>query len=166
MTDEQVHSGLVRWLSATLSVPAGRVIKADQGGARPQLPYVMARMTTTREVRRHPREILFGPDQGEQGVVATPLLEMEWDFSLHAYGPSPSDVLRPVVSAKHIAQRNEPMMPGVVIFDSSQIRIVPDYVNEAWEPRAQMDLSLRGVIADGFLVNTIEAYSLVFSRKE
>jgi len=165
VTNGQIHSGLVRWLSATLALPVGHVIKADQSGKRPAEPYVMVRMTGTEEVRQHPREILYGADQGNAGVIAAPLLEIEWRFSLHAYGAEPSDVLRPISSARHLAQRNEPMMPGVVIFETSQIRIVPDYVNEQWEPRAQMDMMLRGLTSDGFLINTVEQYSFKFTRR-
>ncbi len=56
-------------------------------------------------------------------------------------------------------------MPGLIIHDVSPIRDVPDFNNAAWEPRAQMDLYLRGLTKDGVLVDTIEHYSIGVNRR-
>lgn len=163
MTDDEVHSALVRWLADTLSV---RVIRDHEGGARPQLPYVMANFLGSVEVRDHAQRIEYSsarPDPAD--VVATPVLEIEWRFSVHAYGPTPTDILRPLRSASRLSQVIEPMLPRLNIFEMSQIRNVPDWVNERWEPRAQLDIMLRGLTRDGFIIDTIDDMDVNIDRR-
>ena len=106
----------------------------------------------------------YGVEDVGDEVVATPLIETEWRLSLHAYGPEPTDVLRPIRAAAQLAQKNEPLMPGLTVHEVSQIRHVPDFVNEAWRPRAQMDLFVRGIVKDGFVIDVIEEFSHQFIR--
>lgn len=161
MTDDEVHSALVRWLAALLGVTA---IKAHQGGKAPALPYVMVNMTGTAPVRVHEQRVAYeDADTGDMDtgdiyppVTARPAVEAEWRFSVHAYGARPTDLLRPVVSASKLSQVMEPMLPGLVIHEISQIRNVPDWINERWQPRAQMDIYLRGVTRDGHVIDVIE----------
>lgn len=151
MTDDDVHSALVRWLKGITGLTT---IKAHQGGPSPSLPYVMVNLTGTAEVREHSQEIEY--DEDTAGVTAAPVIETEWQFSVHAYGPNPTSILRPIRSAAHLAQINEPLMPSLVIHECSQVRNVPDWINEQWEPRGQMDVFLRGLTRDGFLIDVIE----------
>lgn len=162
MTDDDIHKAVVRWVKARTLLPV--VIKGEQGGDLPALPYGMVNLTGTAEVRAHPQEIEYEDQGGVLGVLAFPIIETEWRFSIHSYGPNPTDKLRPLRSAYHLAQANEPLMPGMVIHSMSQIRDVPDYVNEAWEPRGQVDLFLRGLTRDGVLINTIEEHAFDIGR--
>lgn len=155
MTDNEVHSALVKWLAELTSAT---VIKAYQAREVP-LPYVMVNLTTVREVRRHEQEIKY---EGTTEVIAKPVIETEWMFSVNVYGPSPTDVLRPLRAAAVLAQVNEPLMPLLNVHEVSQIRHVPEYVNEKWEPRAQMDMFLRGLVKDGYEIDVIEQYSFDF----
>jgi hypothetical protein len=147
-------------------------IKAHQGGKAPDLPYVMVNMTGMFEVREHPQDIEYeDADTGDMGtgdvfpdVTATPIIEAEWRFSVHAYGSNPTDLLRPVVSAVKLAQMQEPLMPGLIIHEISQIRNVPDWINEQWQPRAQMDINVRGLIKDGHVIDVIEEAPLDIDR--
>lgn len=151
MTDDEVHSAVVRWLA---SITGETVIKAHQEGPRPPLPYVMVNMTGTAEVREHAQVVDYEEDTA--GVLAAPVIETEWRFSVHAYGPKPTGFLRPVRSAAQLAQKVEPLMPSLVVHEISQVRNVPDWVNERWEPRAQMDMFVRGLTRDGFAIDVIE----------
>lgn len=155
-TDREIHSAVVRWVKAHTGLPT--VIKGEQGGDLPALPYGMVNLTGTAEIRQHPQEIEYEDRGIDVGVDAFPIIEVEWRFSLHAYGDNSTDALRPIRSAYHLAQANEPLMPGLVIHEVSQIRDVPDYVNEAWEQRAQMDFIVRGLTRDGVLIDTIETH--------
>jgi len=175
--DSEVHTAFARWLATLTSV---KVIKAHQGGDRPALPYIVVNFTTTSEVRAHAQFDDYDDDNALGDVVATPQIETEWVMSVHAYGApavnpktgavvspppaAPSDILRPVRAAAQLAQKNEPMMPGLTVHDVSALRNVPDFVNERWEPRAQMDVFLRGIVKDGFIIDTIETYSFDFER--
>jgi len=158
MTDDQVHSALVRWLAA---LTGATTIKTHQSGPAPAEPYIAVNLTGTVAVRQWAQTTEYeeaAPDTSEEfgEVTARPLIETEWRFSVHAYGPNPTSILRPVRAAYQLLQRHEPMLPNLVIHEVSQIRNVPDWINEAWQPRAQMDIILRGVTRDGLVIDVIE----------
>lgn len=156
MTDDQVITALVRWLAALTGTGA---IRMHESGPVPELPYIAVNLTGTAEVREHAADIEFADVSTD--VVARPVVETEWRFSVHAYGgESPTDILRPIRSAVQLAQRLEPLMPTLVIHEVSQIRDVPDWINNAWEPRAQMDVFVRGLTRDGFVIDVIEQTSV------
>jgi hypothetical protein len=162
MRDTEVHSAFVRWLT---SIAAGvKVIKAYGDGARPALPYLMVNQTTIAEVRAHAQRDAYDAEDTAGEIVARPLIETEWTMSVHALGVAPTELLRPVRAAAMLAQKNEPLMPGLHVQDVSAIRFVPEYVNERWEPRAQMDVFLRGMVDDGFVIDVIETYAFEFER--
>lgn len=159
MRDSEVHSAVVRWLASITDVT---VIKTHESGPVPAEPYLAVNLLTTAEVRENPQFDAF-TDEGDE-VTAAPQIETEWRFSLHAYGSAPSDILRPIRAAAHLAQKNEPLMPGIMVHETSMIRNVPDWINNAWRSRAQMDFAVRGIVTDGFVVDVIETYSLGFER--
>ena len=161
MTDDDITGALVEWLHALIKVT---VIQGEQSGDRPALPYVMVRFTGSAELREHAQDIDFAEDAVSGRVTATPLIDTEWRFSVHAFGGSPTDLLRPIRSAMAMAQANEPLAPGLLIHEVSQIRSIPEQVNNAWEPRAQIDVFLHGVARDGVLIDTIEHYGFDISR--
>lgn len=164
-TDAQIHSLLVRWLAARLEFASGKVIKAFPDGPRPVLPYVMVNLTGSRTVREHEQTIEFAADApgtepntaGEYPPVeAAPVIEREWFFSVHMHGPAPTDLLRPIESAARMLQTMEPIYPDIVIHEISRVRNVPEWVNNLWEPRANVDIFLRGLTRDGFDVDVID----------
>lgn len=160
-TESAIHSAVLSWVASVSGLVA---IKADQGGERPAKPYVMVRHTATRDVREHKQRTDWSEDTGDDVVTASPVIETEWQFSLHAYGDEPMDVLRTIRSATHLAQMQEPLLPSYAIYGTSSISYVPDFINEAWEPRAQMNLFLRGLTRDGFDVDVIEEASVSVER--
>lgn len=155
MTDDEIIGKVVEWL-ATLT---GRVvIQSHQSGPRPALPYLMVNLTGTDDVRDHEQDVEY-IDVSSENMTAAPVLEVEYRFSLHAYGATSAlstDLLRPVRSAVKISQIMEPLWPTLVVHEISQTRNVPEWINEAWEPRAQMDMMMRGLTRDGFTVDPIE----------
>jgi hypothetical protein len=58
----------------------------------------------------------------------------------------------------------EPLMPSLVIHEVSQIRNVPEWINNAWQPRSQMDVFVHGLTKDGFVVDVIEQTSFETTR--
>lgn len=167
MNDSEIHAALVRWFSSRTGVT---VIQGEQGGPEPDLPYILVRFTGSAPVREQIQDVEFIElgtinSEGFNEVEASPVIETEWRYSIHAHGgESPSDLLRPIRSAAELAQTLEPLMPGLIIHELSQIRNVPEFINEAWEPRAQMDLFLRGLTRDGFVIDAIEEFSFKFER--
>lgn len=154
MTDDEVYGAFVRWLA---TVTGRTVIQAHQSEDAPALPYLMANLLNVREVREHAHDVEYvEASTGDMStaddyppVTATPVIESEWHFSTHAYGANPTSLLRRVASAAHITQPMEPMFPTLVIHDVSKIRHVPEFISNAWEPRAQMDIYVRGLTRDG-----------------
>ncbi|TLX12146.1 hypothetical protein [Rhizobium sp. MHM7A] len=168
MTNDEVHSAVVRWIAAVINATT---IKAHQSGPSPALPYCMVNFTGMAQVRAHEQLIEYTPTgqttpEDKPEISAAPVIEAEWRFSVHGYGSDPTGVLRPIVSASKIAQTMEPMFPALVIHDVSQIRNVPDWINNKWEPRAQLDLIVRGLTRDGFIVDTIDETSFDIARAE
>lgn len=163
MTNDQVHTALNQWIRSKTGNTT--VIKAHQGGTAPTGNYIMTNFTGSAEVRRHNITVEFTDtgvpnSEGENIITAAPVIEMEWRFSVHAYGTSPTDRLRPIVSAMKMLQPMEPLVPGLHVHEISQIRNVPDWINNAWQPRAQMDLFVRGITRDSVgTVDVIDEYS-------
>lgn len=161
MNDNEVHSAFVRWLS---NVTKAQVIKTHQSGPAPALPYVAVNMTATRQIRQHAQNVDYDEvataENDDIVIVASPVIEVEWQFSCHAYGDQPTGILRPVRSAIQLSQQQEPLLPRLVIHECSQIRNVPDWLNEQWEPRAQMDVFVRALTRDGFVIDAIEQVPL------
>ena len=165
MTNDEVWSAVVRWVKAKTGKTT---IKSHQSGPTPTGQYAMVNFTGAIEVRRHEQTVEYEEaDTGDMdtgdiypAVTARPVIEMEWRFSVHGYGEDPTDILRPIVSAHKLTQAMEPMFPNLTVHEISQIRNVPDWINNAWQPRAQMDVIVHGIIRDGHVVDVIEEYSL------
>lgn len=164
MTDEDVWSAAVRFVKSSTGLTT---IKAYQEGERPEVPYIMVNMTGTTEVREHAASTEYTDtgvpnSEGENEISAAPVIETEWQFSVHAFGDYPTGLLRPLRSAAQLSQKWEPYFPALTIFDVSEIRHVPEMIESRWEPRAQMDLFIRGFVRDGFVIDTIDEASTEF----
>ena len=168
MTNDEVHVSVLQWLK---SVTGHTAIKANQGGTSPPLPYLMVNLLAVRKVRQRANAIRYEETEelneaGEKIVLATPEMVMEWHFSVHAYGDQPTDLLRPVASRMEISQAMEPAYPALHVHEVSQIRNVPDFIKNAWQPRAQMDLFVHGITRDQVEADVIDDYSLDINPEE
>lgn len=161
MNDNDVFTAFVRWLTSTLGVT---VIRSHQSGPSPDLPYVMVNHVSIMPVRVHEMRIDYD-EQTSGDIEARPLIEMEWFFSVHCYGDNPTYPLRKLLSASKLSQVMEPMFPDLVINRMSDIRHIPEYIDEKWEMRGQVDIYLRGVIDDGFIIDTIEEFEVNITKE-
>lgn len=159
MTDDQVQEALIRWLMAITGVT---VIKAHQGIDRPELPYIMVEPGTISELSEHPEQMnteVLGTlnTEGLHEVKATPVIELEWLMLVYSFGEGQSSALRKVKQAVHLKQIQEPL--GVLnIHETGVINSIPEFVDQAWEPRSYMNVMVRGVSTDGFVIDTIEEH--------
>lgn len=158
MTEDEVIGATVRFVARVTGL---QTIRAHESGKAPALPYAMVNFTGLAEVREHAQTVDYTDtgqqnSEGENIIRAAPVVETEWRFSVHAYGPHPVSRLRPIISAMKVSQVMEPAFPALIIFDNSQIRSIPEWIDNRWEPRAQMDLFVRGIIRDGFDVDVID----------
>lgn len=144
MKDRDVHSAVVDWLAAK----TGIVFIKDHGeGPRPALPYGMVNLMGVIELRAHASDILYEDVEVDESRAST-VIENEWRFSCHVFGPEGMSYLRPVRQAKHLSQQDEPLAPGLNVHEVSQIRNLPEFINNRWEHRAQMDLMIRGRLTE------------------
>jgi hypothetical protein len=158
MTDDQVQEALIRWLA---SITGLTVIKADQGVNRPALPFLMVEKSLVDELSEHPEQIRFDTleslnTEGFPEVKATPIVELEWLMFVFSFGEGQSAALRKVKQAVYLRQLQESLGSGLNIHETGAINSVPELVNQVWEPRSQMNVMLRGVSDDGFVIDTIE----------
>lgn len=159
MTNDEVWSMLVRWIAAKT---AGRVIRYRAGGKEPAEPYIAVNYLGNDPVRDWEQHIEYveapAPLPGDTYPIVTgsPLIEVEWRFSAHGYGPNCSDILRPLVSAVRLTETLEPIEPDFSINRVGDIQILPEYVNEKWQERSQIDIFVRGMTADGFAQSVID----------
>lgn len=161
MTNQQVHEAVVRWLAALLGIT---VIKSHQSADRPDLPYAMVDLANFRELEDMPsqfkhRELETTNTEGNREVEVTPVVEIEWTFLVFTYGDSCEEKLRRVLSAVHLSQLQEPLRPQLTIHEVGQVNSVPELIGERWEPRAQVNLMLRGISSDGYVIDTIEEHT-------
>ena len=123
----------------------------------------MSNLMNTSPVRDHEADREF--TRLEEGIKIRPIIETEWSFSLHAYGETPTDVLRPIRSYSMINGMNRVGAAGLVIHSLSIIRNIPEQQNEDWKPRAQIDMNVRGLVKDGIVIENIEEHMpLVWSK--
>lgn len=160
MTENDVHNLVIQWIAG---LTGAVVIKADQQGDEPVLPYIMVRLTGVAEVRENSQDTLYEEDIPSGDVLATPVIEREWRFSVHAYASEPTALLRPLSVADDLDQTLEPLAP-VNLYELSAIRLLPEFINQKYESRAQIDITLRGLTKDGMLINTIEEFSTQYVR--
>lgn len=163
MTEQEVTNALVQFITARLSV---LVIQADQSAPDPDVPHIAVRFTGLSETRDNPQGEDFA-DLNEEDVLQTQIIESEWRFSLHAYGPNPVSIMRKLRAAVHMVPRVKPLMDlKLELHEVSQIRNVPEFFNEKWQPRAQMDLYVRGLTKEGDLVDVIEQASFAIGQQD
>lgn len=169
MKDSEVRTAVTGWVAGLFASGTIRVVEAYPA-REVALPYITVNLTTISEVRQHEQKVEYTdgeqPEDPEEKppVTATPVIETEWMFSLQAYGEDPTTILRPIRAAALLPQKNEPLLPSLHVHEVSAIRHVPEYVNEKWEPRSQMDLFIRGLVRDGFVVDVIEEYGFEVTR--
>lgn len=160
MTNEDVHEAINKWLKGLTGLT---FIMDRQSIKPPAMPYGMTDLSIVRTLRQRVSDISYVEtdvenSEGKLEIMATPVMELEWTFLVFCYGDNCEDVLRRVKMAMHLPQVQEPLMPDLVIHEIGNVNSVPEFVNERWEPRAQVNLSVRGVSSDGFVIDTIEEH--------
>lgn len=163
MKDSEVRTAVTAWVAGLFAVGAVSVVEAYPAQELTP-PYITVNLTTISQVRQHEQRTEFtkgeqpaDPDE-KRPITAAPVIETEWMLSIQAYAEDPTALLRPLWSACKLPEKDESLRP-LHIHQTSQIRYVPDFVNNRWEPRAQMDLFVRGLVMDGFVIDTIEQFS-------
>jgi len=167
MTEAEVIAKVVRWVAARTSL---LTIQGEQSEQLPEWPtrYLVVRLSTISEMRDSPeaQEIVDDePGDPETTISQIPTMETEWRFSIHAYGPNPTAALQLLRAGSHVQSVNTILSDaGLELHETSLIRNLPEFLNEKWQPRAQIDLFIRGLTRQGDVVDVIEEYAFEHER--
>ncbi len=166
MTNQEVHEQVVLWLGSLLGIT---VIKDRQGGDRPAVPYAMVDLSNWGDLHQHVERINYRETtdeniEGKTIIMATPIIEIEWTFLLFVYGPQADEYIRQVQAAVHLFQTQEELVPKLVVTEVSRANSIPELIDERWEPRVQVNLTVRGKSDHEFLADIIEKHNLEVER--
>ena len=161
MTDDQIHVALCGVVQSITG--AREVIEAFPGKHEPALPYIVVNFLGSAPVHMNQIEDEFDETDGVE--TQTPVIETEWRFSVHAYGVGGTDYLRRLAAGARLLQPQEAMQP-LMIHEVGDVRSVPEFINAAWEPRAQCDLFVRGLTRDGFVIIPVDEASFTMNGRD
>ena len=124
----------------------------------------MVEKATVEELSERPEQLHYETldslnSEGFQEEKVTPVIELEWLMLVYSFGEGQSSALRKVKQAVHISQIQEPLIPVLNIHETGVINSIPEFVDQRWEPRSQMNVMVRGVSNDGFVIDTIEEHT-------
>ena len=71
--------------------------------------------------------------------------------------------MRKLQSAVHLSQLQEPLRPALTIHEIGAANSIPELVGEKWEPRAQVNIVVRGKSSDGFVIDVIEKHDFNYT---
>ena len=150
---------MIEWLIALLGI---EVIKDRQQEARPSV-YGMLDLANWRNLGQHAADYDYETlatenSEGFPEVRVTPDIEVEWVFLFMTYGTGCENYMRRLQSAVLISQVVMDLQPDLVIHEVSGANSIPELIGETWEPRAQVNIAVRGKASDGFIVDVIEEH--------
>lgn len=99
---------------------------------RPPLPYLMANLTGVAPLADHAHRYI-------EGETSRVIADIELRVSLHAYGPDPLALLRPLIGVRDVPQALAPL-GAIRLHRVGLAEYVPELVGTAYEPRAHQRL--------------------------
>ena len=166
MTETEVWGDVVEFLAAVTGLT---VIKSHESGPRPAKPYMMVNFINLREVKEHHIDTEYVDTEVENTEVehiieAVPVIESEWEFSVHSYGDSPTTPFRKIRSIARIGGPHQGLDRLLTLFDVGRVANVPDVINNKWEPRSNAKVFIRAYTRDGFVIDVIDQAPLQLNR--
>ncbi|QIG76491.1 hypothetical protein EVC26_045 [Rhizobium phage RHph_I72] len=161
MTEDQVHTALIDWLEPLLGIT---VIKADQSGTRPALPYGMTKLANSGPLYKNVDNIRYR-DQGDAPLPmkVMPRVEYEYVYLFYIYGAAGADLMKRLQMAKELQQTQEPMYPAVTLVEMGRVNDVPELIGQRWEPRVQANLVVRTFSDEEFDAYVIEEQTVDYT---
>lgn len=156
MTELEQFAALRTWLLAVTGLP--EIIRAHPSGARPAGVYGMLNLIRAERVN-WPDDLEYEAGGGGQSFDEVPVETWAWTWSFHAYGAGGADPMSRVTSAAKSSGALLSLWP-LTLHETSAIRRLPELINEVWEERAQMDLTVHGLVRHGFPVDVAEGVTV------
>lgn len=168
MSAEKAREDFIEWLN-DFCPDEVTIIKSHEGGSRPKLPYLVVEkgpvaelFTNSRHINYKELETLNSANQNE--VLASPIVPTQFTMLVSGYGVGAENQLNRIKQAAYLPQVQEPMYPVLKIHETGVLNYVPEKVENEWEDRYQMNVELRGVVSDGFVIDTIDSQEFDFNQ--
>ena len=156
------EAGLFDVLRPFVAAATGLSVIEDHPGApRPVGPYVMLNVIGSGPDQPGAYDIEFEEIEGAtaEPVAEKPALTWVWTVSVNAYASDAGDRLRRLTSwiaSPSALLRISPLTFGLV----SPIRRLPELIDGRWEGRAQMDITVRGLVTEPVPIDVVEEASV------
>lgn len=135
------------------------VILGFGGGHRPSLPYGTLHLTSARRINRPEQRHLYddapaGPNSAarhEPGIE----WEMVWQFDV--FGDGAEDVFSALDTVRFVPSVRQALLP-YAIHGISGARFLPEMIDNNYELRANVDITLRATVHHDTEIDLIETY--------
>ncbi len=143
------------FILAHTSLP--EVILGFGPGNRPSLPYGTLHLTSARRVNRPEQRILYSdaPAGVSSAAREEPGIEWELVWQFDVFGDGAEDVFTALDTARFVPTARQALLP-YSISEVSGIRFLPEIIDNAYEDRANVDITLRAVIHHDTAIDLIE----------
>lgn len=166
MTLEEQFNAMRTWLIHEAGLP--EVILAHDGAMSPNETYASLNMLGAARIGRGLERRLVLDENGEDNSEEYPADEVvteEWAYqwSLNIYGQGAAFIARRVKSLSETNAALDRALP-ITPCNFSDIRRIPERVNETWQDRAQMDFEIRVFETIAPVVGVIETTNITFTQ--
>jgi hypothetical protein len=168
MTEAEVMDATRNWIATLTGITW---IDSYQSGPEPAEPYGVINLMNADAVYQNPIENEFpaemiddpdNPGTEIEQVSQAPVRDWRWNFSLNVYGGAGATILRKIKVAEKVPTALRTLRP-LLLFSTSQVRPIPELVNEAWQARSQIDIEIRGIVRDGIVIDVAETADVIFT---
>lgn len=149
MKAKDVRDKVLAWVASVVGVTT---IHAFPNADAPAEPYAVVQRTMSAPVHPNPAGEDFSVVSGRD--VQTPLIETYWRFQVDVFGQDPEDLLQRLVSASNVPTTLCGLRP-LVLFETSRITSENAIRDQSFKGRANMSIEVRGMVRDGFVIDTI-----------
>jgi hypothetical protein len=170
MTEDAASKTLCRYLAklaadAVLIDPTHEVLveirKDHQEAPRPVGPYAVVEFITDRDIAEvNGERYRDATISGEPRVVMCKDRGVEWLFRVNVYASRPLDWTRLFRSGLQIGDASVWMAP-LVIREVGEAKRAPELIQQDWEGRAMVEVTLGAVATEQLLVDVIETGEVI-----
>lgn len=136
------------------------VILGFGGGNRPDLPYGTLHLTGARSINRPEQRVMHddapagttSEAREEQGIE----WELDWQFDI--FGAGADDAFTRLGAVRYVPTARQDLLP-YTIHDISGIRFLPEIIDNQYELRANVTITLRAIIHHDTPIDLIETYT-------
>lgn len=154
MREVDLFQALHPWLRAATGI---EVIEAHSNAPTPAGAYLSVNMylatpRTQYATQMNYEEAPIASGDGIKDLFQVPVIEMEWVYSLNIYAENSVDFGRRIISwcmSDGAALLLYPLMAQPV----ERVRRLPEMVENKWQDRSQLDLTIRGFVKRGVITD-------------